>query len=169
MYPVSVGCFPGKGNRVAKRFWRCWVKYVRGWCGILKWDFRRYKMSECWRGVASLTVYGNYRSSANQTVTHLNSFTSRRVWLDSDRCAFLFKKKKYISYGLDCFTTSIRPLWRLQLPFRQGRPDFLFLKEWLSPCVADVYVLWRYWVNRRAVYLVCLKQYYSRNCKSIFQ
>jgi len=90
-----------------------------------------------------LTVYGNYRSSANQAVTHLNSIASRRVWSDSERRAFLLKKK-YINYGLECFTTSIRPLWRLQLPFRQGRPDFLFPKEWLSPCVDGVYVLWRY-------------------------
>lgn len=76
---------------------------------------------------------------------------------------------KKIIYGLDCFTTSIRPLWRLQLPFRQGRSEFMFPKEWLSPCVVVVYVLWRYRVHRRAVYFVCLKQNYTRNCKNIFQ
>ena len=157
MYPVNVGCFPGKGNRAAKCFWRWWVKYVRGWCGILKWDFRRFKLSECWCGVSSDLLYMVTTGPVPTRLWLIWTALLLGVWSDSDRRAFLLKKK-YISYGLDCFTTSIRPLWWLELPFRQGRPDFLFLKEWVSSCVADGYVLWRYWVNGRAVYLVCLKQ-----------
>jgi hypothetical protein len=43
-----------------------------------------------------LTVYGNYRSSANRTVTHLNSITSRRCLVRLRKACQLVTKKSFM-------------------------------------------------------------------------